>query len=121
MQITSWFKLPRVPRICTKWFMPPSGLLECGQHALLSDHAIFGLTFVGDTSEMYKGTSAEDKPMPRPTKRRPATIMVRLLAVAESRLPMSIGRLANSSAFFRPRLGPSRSQHPDLKRPSHGH
>ena len=52
---------------------------------------------------MYKGTSAEDKPIPTPTATLPATIAHRLPAVAERRQPMIIGTAAKTSAFLRPK------------------
>lgn len=43
------------------------------------------------TSEMYRGTSAELRPMAMPARKRPATIMFRLVAAADSSGPASIG------------------------------
>ena len=39
------------------------------------------------TSEMYRGTSAEARPMPMPQKTRPITMAVRLLAVPDTSAP----------------------------------
>jgi hypothetical protein len=55
---------------------------------------------------MYKGTSAELRPIATPAKKRPATITLRLVAAADSSGPASMGtahnmkeaRLPNASA-----------------------
>ena len=51
---------------------------------------------------MYKGTKADDSPMPAPTATLPATIPHSPFAVAERRQPMKIGAAAQMSAFRRP-------------------
>jgi hypothetical protein len=61
-----------------------------------------GLTFEGEISEMYKGTRADESPMPTPTKTRPATIAANPVAVAESSAPTNMGTAEAMSAFLRP-------------------
>ena len=52
---------------------------------------------------MYKGTRAEESPIPTPTKTLPATMALMLEAVADSKDPARVGKAARMSAFLRPR------------------
>lgn len=54
------------------------------------------------TSEMYRGTRAEARPMPMPASTRPAMMPVRLEAVAASSAPPSRGMASSSSVVLRP-------------------
>lgn len=55
------------------------------------------------TSEMYSGTSADDRPMPMPVSRRPASMPASPCALAHTRAPASIGMESSRKAFLRPR------------------
>ena len=55
------------------------------------------------TSEIYRGTRAELSPMATPARKRPATIMLRLLAVADSSGPTSMGSAHSMKEARRPR------------------
>lgn len=59
-------------------------------------------TFDGEISDMYRGTRAEDSPMPTPTAILPNTIPHNPEAVPERRQPASIGTAAAIRAFLRP-------------------
>lgn len=67
------------------------------------DYVALGSTFEGAISEMYKGTRAEESPIPRPTRILPATMALMSEAVAERRDPAKVGRAAKIRAFLRPR------------------
>ena len=58
----------------------------------------------GLASEMYRGTRAEARPMPKPVMARPASMMVRLPARADSRGPRNRGMESSRKALRRPRL-----------------
>jgi len=74
MQMSSWLTDPRVPRRA-----------------------------VGAISEMYRGTSAEERPMPRPASSLPARMVVREVAQAHKREPARVGMTSRRRAFLRPK------------------
>lgn len=85
------------------YFLIPQCYVQCCTSALLTVLTSCLSTLGGEISEMYKGTRAEDNPMPAPTATLPATMPHKLLAVAESKQPMKMGAAAKMRAFRRPK------------------